>query len=203
MEQNIEKKIIEAAKRAFLKKGYSDTNMAEIAEEVGLTRPAMHYYFRTKERLFKAALGELIHILLPKLRGYITSDATLREKVTNIVSTYTELLKETPEIPLFIIKEINRDVNNMLSIASDTFIIESAGMLKAAIQQEIAAGHIKNVPIMDIVYTMYGLMAFPVLARPLGNAIFDTDITNEEFRQRWKNNIIEQMVHMLTPEEKE
>lgn len=203
MEQNIEKKIIEAAKRAFLKKGYSDTNMAEIAEEVGLTRPAMHYYFRTKERLFQAALSELIHILLPKLRGYITSDATLREKITNIVNTYTELLKETPEIPLFIIKEINRDVNNMLSITSDTFIIESAGMLKAAIQQEIDAGHIKNVPIMDIVYTMYGLMAFPVLARPLGNAIFDTDITDEEFRQRWKNNIIEQMVHMLTPEEKE
>lgn len=202
MEQNIEQRIIEAAKRAFLKKGYSDTNMAEIAEEVGLTRPAMHYYFRTKERLFQAALGELIQIILPKLRDYITSDLTLEEKITNIVNTYADLLKETPEIPLFIIKEINRDVDNMLSIASDTFIVESARSLKETIQHEIDAGHIKDVPIMDIIYTMYGLMAFPVLARPLGNAIFDTDITDEEFRQRWKNNIINQMIHLLTPEKK-
>lgn len=199
MEQNIEKRIIEAAKKAFLKKGYSETNMAEIAEEVGLTRPAMHYYFRTKERLFQAALGELIQIVLPKLRGYITSDAPLKEKITNIVNTYTDLLKETPEIPLFIIKEINRDVDNMLSIASAPIINESARSLKAAIQHEVDAGHIKDVPLMDIVYTMYGLIAFPVIARPLGKVIFDTDITDEEFRQRWKNNIIDQMVHLLTP----
>lgn len=37
----MEQKIIEAAKATFLKKGFKDTNMSDIAAEVGLTRPAM------------------------------------------------------------------------------------------------------------------------------------------------------------------
>ena len=34
--------------------------MADIAAEVGLTRPAMHYYFRTKELLFQAIFGDIL-----------------------------------------------------------------------------------------------------------------------------------------------
>ena len=49
----MEQKIIQAARETFLKKGYKETNMSDIAAAVGLTRPAMHYYFRTKERLFQ------------------------------------------------------------------------------------------------------------------------------------------------------
>lgn len=201
MEQDIERKIIQAAKATFLKKGYRETSMAEIAEEVGLTRPAMHYYFRTKERLFQAALGELLQMVLPKVKGYITADIPLREKISNIVEIYTELLRQTPEIPLFIIKEVNRDFDNMLSIASDKFVSDSAHILKKAIQNEAATGRIKNVPIIDIVYTMYGLIVFPVITRPLGKAIFNTDITDEEFSERWKKNIIDRMMDLLSPDE--
>jgi AcrR family transcriptional regulator len=39
--------------------------MADIAAEVGLTRPAMHYYFRTKERLFQAIFGDILMSFLP------------------------------------------------------------------------------------------------------------------------------------------
>lgn len=59
MENNIEEKIKEAAKSIFLKKGYRETKMAAIAAEVGLTRPTMHYYFRTKERLFQVVFSTL------------------------------------------------------------------------------------------------------------------------------------------------
>ena len=64
----MEHKIIEAAKATFLKKGYKDTNMAEIAAEVGLTRPAMHYYFRTKERLFQAVFGDILMSFIPQIK---------------------------------------------------------------------------------------------------------------------------------------
>ena len=67
----MEQKIIEAAKATFLKKGFKDTNMSDIAAEVGLTRPAMNYYFRTKERLFQAVFGDILMsflLLLPLIQ---------------------------------------------------------------------------------------------------------------------------------------
>lgn len=67
----MEQKIIQAARETFLKKGYKETNMSDIAAAVGLTRPAMHYYFRTKERLFQTVFGDILESFLPKIKGII------------------------------------------------------------------------------------------------------------------------------------
>ena len=50
---NIEQNVIACAHRLFIEKGYVNTSMSDIAAAVGITRPALHYYFRTKERLFR------------------------------------------------------------------------------------------------------------------------------------------------------
>jgi AcrR family transcriptional regulator len=54
MEQskNIEKRILWVAERLFLEKGFSGTSTTEIAKAVGCNQALIHYYFRTKEKLF-------------------------------------------------------------------------------------------------------------------------------------------------------
>ena len=76
----MEQKIIQAAKETFLKKGYKETNMSDIAAAVGLTRPAMHYYFRTKERLFQTVFGDILESFLPKIKGLSTRICLLKTR---------------------------------------------------------------------------------------------------------------------------
>ena len=45
----MEPRIIEAAKRVFVRKGYEAATMSDVAAEVGIGRTALHYYYRTKE----------------------------------------------------------------------------------------------------------------------------------------------------------
>ena len=52
----MEQKIVSAAKKLFIEKGYEETNMTDIAAEIGINRPTLHYYFRTKDIMFKAVL---------------------------------------------------------------------------------------------------------------------------------------------------
>ncbi len=40
--QDMESRIIEAAKRVFVRKGYEATKMGDIAADVGISRTAMH-----------------------------------------------------------------------------------------------------------------------------------------------------------------
>lgn len=46
--------ILDAAFRRFASYGYRRTSLGDIAEEVGLSRPALYHYFRNKEDVFRA-----------------------------------------------------------------------------------------------------------------------------------------------------
>ena len=49
--KDLEARILEVAKTLFVEKGFAETSMSEIAGVVGINRPALHYYFRTKSRM--------------------------------------------------------------------------------------------------------------------------------------------------------
>lgn len=196
----MEHKIIEAAKATFLKKGYKDTNMADIAAEVGLTRPAMHYYFRTKERLFQAVFGDILMSFIPQIKESLSDDIPLELKISQIVEAYMSVLEDSPTLPVFIVQEINRDIDNIISIALDNNLVELGQSVVNVLNREMEEGRIRKMPLIELGYTFYGLMMVPFLARPAGQIIFGRDSYSPEFLQEWKENVIRQMVYLLKPQ---
>ncbi|MFI8481855.1 TetR/AcrR family transcriptional regulator [Pseudomonas sp. NPDC078700] len=59
--RNIEK-ILFCAEKVFAEKGYGSTSMGDIAEEAGLPRSNLHYYFNTKDDLYQAVLLDLLDV---------------------------------------------------------------------------------------------------------------------------------------------
>ena len=51
---NMERAILESATELFLRKGFNATSTTEIARNAGCNQALVHYYYRTKERLFEA-----------------------------------------------------------------------------------------------------------------------------------------------------
>ena len=51
---DLEQQIIKTAQQLFIEKGFVETSMSDIAATVGINRPTLHYYFRTKDKMFKA-----------------------------------------------------------------------------------------------------------------------------------------------------
>ena len=60
---SMEQRIIQAAKQVFIEKGYAKAGMSDIAVRVGINRSGLHYYFRTKEKMFEAV--SYTHLTLP------------------------------------------------------------------------------------------------------------------------------------------
>lgn len=195
----MEQKIISAAKATFLKKGFKDTNMSDIAAEVGLTRPAMHYYFRTKERLFQAVFGDILMTFLPKVSGIIISDATLEEKVGAVADAYLAILKENPQLPMFLMKEAMRDFDGFVQMALGINISQAGNDVFSAIESEMEVGKFKKVPIIEIFYTFYGLIAMPFLTMPIASHIFGKDQIEKLLNERWRAHVVRHMMILLEP----
>ncbi len=195
----MENKIIQAAKETFLKKGYKETNMSDIAAAVGLTRPAMHYYFRTKERLFQAVFGEILLSFLPKIKGLINADIPLEEKIGKIVDEYFVILTETPELPLFLMKEATRDFDAFVKVAIGSNIVELGNNIFSALEEEMAAGRIKRVPLIEIFYTFYGLVTVPFMTLPVATQVFGEENITNTINNQWKSRIINYVTLLLKP----
>ena len=57
-----EKRILQAATEVFLQKGMGGARMQEIADKAGINKAMLHYYFRSKDRLYEQVFtGQLEH----------------------------------------------------------------------------------------------------------------------------------------------
>lgn len=100
---NIEQNVIACAHRLFIEKGYVNTSMSDIAAAVGITRPALHYYFRTKERLFRAIYGDILQEVIPRIHDILIRDIPFMERLDRIIDEYVALFLNNPDLPYFMI----------------------------------------------------------------------------------------------------
>ncbi|GAA5087732.1 AcrR family transcriptional regulator [Thermocatellispora tengchongensis] len=84
--------IIEAAIDLFSRRGYRNTGIAAVAEQAGVTAPAVVHHFGSKEKLLEAVLAELDERALRRLTGYQSRDtlASLRAIVRDAEHTVAD-----------------------------------------------------------------------------------------------------------------
>ncbi len=197
----LEEKIIEVAKALFIEKGFNDTCMSEIAARAGINRPVLHYYFRTKDRMFKAVFGMIVQNVLPKLQSIIQNrELSVAERVEKLVDIYYEVFSQNPQLPLFVAREINRDADCFVSTLTALQVRDSIFQVVAWLKQEMKEGHLKPVPLRILFWNLYSLLTFPFLTKELVTRVFaEEGETFETALTEWKPYIVSQIVHLLCP----
>ncbi|MDR0430071.1 MAG: TetR/AcrR family transcriptional regulator [Tannerellaceae bacterium] len=200
---DMETRIIEAAKIVFVRKGYEATKMGDIAAEVGISRTALHYYFRTKELLFEAIFGQLMGRLLPNIAILMEEASTILEKIPGIIEQYLSAIKQNPLFPIFIINEMNRNPEHLFqTIMKNSNRIQPLLQLKKQVYDEMENGLLKKRPLIDVASTLLSLVIFPFLIHlPLTAIFLDGDRKAfEKYIDNRASLIIEVMHHLLTPD---
>lgn len=193
---SVEDRIIEAARKTFIEKGFAQTSMSDIAQAAGINRPTLHYYFRTKDIMFQAVYGGILKSILPKIQVVAsTSGLTLEEGLSIIIDAYYDLFVENPSLPLFIMRELDRNADLMTSTLEKAGFMDVLWNLRDMIQEMIARGEIRQVPVRFLLFNFYGLLSVPFLSKNLSRKILEED--ENSFRQmlsEWKPVIIRQIV---------
>lgn len=107
MKQDVEKKIIDAARELFYEKGFTGVTVRDIAGKAEVNLALLHYYFRTKDKIFEIVFKDAFTLLFRKLNKALSSDANLFEKIRLIVEIYITTAAKYPRLASFIMHEIS------------------------------------------------------------------------------------------------
>jgi AcrR family transcriptional regulator len=179
MVKTTEEKILEAARKIFLQKGMDGARMQEIANEAGINKSLLHYYFKDKETLFSAVFSEAIKPIMPALAETMGSDRPLLEKIQDFFMIHMGFIQQNPMIPHFIMNEAMRNPQMIIKGFSK---IKEMGVFQKFDQMVkgcIARGEIKPIEPMDLIINMLSISIFPFLAKPVLKGFFD--MTDEQY----------------------
>ena len=190
-------KILEAAKKVFVEKGFDGTRMQDIANELGMHKALLHYYYRSKEKLFDAVFRDSFARFFPKMSEIMASELSLKAKIESFVENYTNLLIENPHLPLFVFQEIQRSPEKMVELVRE-FGMKPEYFVNS-VQKEIAAGTIRPINPLHLMVNILGMCLFPFIARPvLMGFIFENDrVKIDAFLKERKKEVIEFMMKSL------
>jgi AcrR family transcriptional regulator len=168
MAENTEIAILEAAKKVFTKRGFSGARMQEIADEAKINKAMLHYYFKTKEKMFKVILEDTMAMIVEKFGQAIESKGTVMEKFEKIIEAYISNIKENPHMPIFILHELSQNRLQFLdAVKSKIHHLPNFLEFFQQIQEEQEAGLIKPIPPMHLLLNVMSMSIFPFIVKPV------------------------------------
>ena len=87
-----EREIFRAARRVFAAKGRDGARMREIAEAAGIHRTLLHYYYRSKERLYDEVVEEAFDEFLDSFGDALVSAKTFEEMLEAFIDHYLDYI---------------------------------------------------------------------------------------------------------------
>lgn len=161
-----ESAILDAAKEIFERKGMEAARMQEIADEAGINKSMLHYYYRSKQLLFEAVFKSAFALLAPQLNEIINADTSIFEKIRNFSSNYISFVIKHPYLPNFIIQELNRNPDFVKKLVAEKNF-PNISKFKQQVNEKVAEGIIKPIKAEQLFINIISLNIFPFIGAPL------------------------------------
>ena len=177
--------ILEAARIIFAKKGLAGARMQEIADEAGINKALLHYYYRSKEKLFEQVFEEALKKLLRPVSAFLSDDSDLFLKIQNLCRHYYTVLSEFPFLPNFVINEMNTDSSRLLKLMEIEGILAGKDKTIQQIKEAVQQGRIRDIDPRELVLNILSLCIFPFASRPIsGKLLYAEEDIDEILRNR-------------------
>lgn len=196
-----ESRILQAAEREFFEKGYAGARTASIAEAAGVTHAMLHYYFRTKDKLFERIVSEKISILGNIIISAIgDEDLTLEDRIRQGIERHFDFIAANRDLPKFIVNEVltRPDVVEMMKCNIQNIVNNLLNSLQHEIDAYAAKGLCRQVNVRMLLIDIVSLNVFPFMAAPIVlGAIGDSYNSYDEFLALRKTENVETILNKL------
>jgi len=168
--------ILAAAQHAFLKYGIEKITLEDIAQECGVKKTALYYYFKNKEEILAEMLKQKMNEFTEIVNQEVLKQTNVKDRLRTYMKTKILIMKENlPFLKLFEketlplrAKEFLRS-NEMKIMESDFCLIKD--ILKQGIKNKRVSYKLDD----SLVLMIMGVTLGTFIGRFLENADWDTD----------------------------
>ena len=138
-EAQTENLIKQTAKTLFFQKGFLNATTQEIADEAGVNRALIHYYFRSREQMLEILLDEMLHEKKDRIRNILSSGLPFREKIANYIDAVVDHGLKYPYLDNFLVSEMARRPEKIKTFcAKDP--LRSSDLIRSQLETEVSDG---------------------------------------------------------------
>lgn len=199
--QDTETRILRAAEKEFFEKGLAGARTTSIAEAAGVTHAMLHYYFRTKEKLFERIVSEKINMLGDIILSAIGDEnLPLEERIRQGIERHFDFIAANRQLPKFIVNEVLTRHEHIEMMRENA--LHSINKLLNSLQREIddyaAKGLCAHADARMLLVDIVSLNVFPFMAAPIVyGALGDAYGSYDDFLAMRKKENVETILSKL------
>ena len=195
-------KIIAAATEIFLQKGKDGARMQEIANKAGINKALLHYYFRSKDKLFEKVFYKEVRTMLNTTLDSVTETDNFEKFLKLFISNYIDNVALRKNLFRFIFWESENFMKNVTDQFSQVF--KNLGFQQnpviSKVKKAIADGQIRKLAPNNFALSLISMCLFPIIAAPvLSKVATQLDVDNLRFWKKRKQEIFNLIWNGIKP----
>jgi TetR/AcrR family transcriptional regulator len=188
-----EQKIMQAAREIFLEKGKDGARMQEIADRAGINKALLHYYFRSKDRLFSQVFVIEAKSMFATIFESISTETDFYKFLDKFIRTYLTTISPRRNLLQFILWEsekIKVEFTQTILDASKKRGFKENPLIDLT-RKAITAKQIKDIDAINFVLSLLGMCIFPLIGAPIIEKMFhNLKINNPAFLHKRAGEIL-------------
>jgi len=169
--------ILEAARKVFARRGYSQATVDEIAATAGLAKGTLYQYFRSKQEIYFEALRRSVESLRAEVERDIAAVEETRAKIDAFVRTRLSFFEANRDFFKIFHSEFGNIFTHPAGSRQDLrdLYAGQAESLRQALESGVRRGELRNVPVETLAFLIYDTTRGCVARRLLGWTVSDLD----------------------------
>jgi AcrR family transcriptional regulator len=168
-------RILDAAHVVFLRKGTANSRTQEIADQAGVNKALVHYYFGTKAALADAVFERALATLMPRIFGILADEGRpIAQKVRDIAREQIDFHSARPYLAGYVVSEMHAEPARIAAVFG-----RRGGppldVLRRQLREAARAGTMRPISAEQFVVNLMALLVFPFALRPALSVLLNLD----------------------------
>lgn len=197
-------KIIHAAYREFAEKGYDAASLSHIAREAGTTKQLLHYYFSSKDQLYRMAIAEISESLLCLFDAAVYKDLEADEAIRLLINKIIDLHIEIPALTTLTLDQgLHRaeHLSEQLDLVAQTLAFVKnvlSPILSRGVEAKIFRPGVD--PALFYASTFHLASGCFLLGSSMTRTMLDIDFNQPQGIERWRDHVLDMVLASLRSE---
>ena len=185
-------KILKAALAIFIAKGKDGASMQEIADEAGVNKAMLFYYYTSKDLLYGEVLRTNILEIVNSIKNIFISEEDSEKKIEQIVNAYVDFFDSQPHLPKLILREIASNASELTKVIKELKQQLEADIphkFISLIQQSLSSQGAPSIEAKHAIISIIGMSIIYFIGKPIIDILLEIENVNHEelILQRKKN----------------